>query len=44
MQIGIPDEVSLTEEGEPLLGFLDILGLAPRLFTIYSKIVDETYS
>lgn len=31
-------------EGAPLLGFLEIPGLTPRLFTIYSIIVAESYS
>jgi len=44
MQIGTPDEVSLVVEGAPLLGFLDILGLATRFFTIYSIMVEESYS
>ena len=31
-------------KGVPLLGFLDILGLAPRFATIYSIILEESYS
>ena len=44
MQIGTPDESSFVVEGTPLLGFLEILGLAPRFATIYSIIVEESYS
>ena len=31
-------------EGTPLLGFKDILGLGPKFFTIYSIMVEESYS
>lgn len=31
-------------EGAPLLGFFDILGLAPRSFTMYWIIEEESYS
>ena len=40
---GTPEGVSFTVEGAPLLGFLDILGLAPSSFTIYSIMVAESY-
>ena len=43
IQIGTPEELRSVVEGVPLLGFLDILGLASRLFTIYSIIVAESY-
>lgn len=43
IQIGTPEEVSFVVEGAPLLGFLEILGLAPRFFTIYSIIEEESY-
>jgi len=35
MHRGISEEVSLVVERTPLLGFLEILVLAPRFFTIY---------
>ena len=44
MHIGIPDKSSFVVEGTPLLGFKEILGLAPRFATIYSIIVEESYS
>ena len=44
MQRGTPEGVNLTVEGAPLLGFLEILGLAPSSFTIYSIMVAESYS
>ena len=44
MQIGTPDEASLVVKGAPPLGFLDILGLAPKLLTIYSMMAAESYS
>ena len=31
-------------EGTPLLGFIDILGLAPNFLTIYSMMAAESYS
>ena len=43
MQIGVPDEASLVVKGAPLLGFKDILGLAPRFATMYSIILEESY-
>jgi len=44
MHIGAPDEDSFLVDGTPLLGFIDILGLAPKFFTIYSIIAAESYS
>jgi len=40
----VPEEVSLVVEGAPPLGFLEILGLEPRFFAIYSIIAAESYS
>jgi len=44
IHIGIPDEASFVVKGTPLLGFKEILGLAPRFATIYSIILEESYS
>ena len=43
MQIGAPDEANLVVKGAPPLGFKDILGLAPKLLTIYSMMAAESY-
>ena len=43
IQIGIPDESSFVVEATPLLGFLEILGLAPRFATMYSIMAEESY-
>ena len=43
IQIGTSGESSFVVEATPLLGFLEILGLAPRFATIYSIIVEESY-
>ena len=44
MHIGAPDEDSFVADGTPLLGFIDILGLAPKFLAIYSIIEAESYS
>ena len=43
IQIGTPEVLRSVVEEAPLLGFLEILGLAPRFLTIYSIIVTESY-
>jgi hypothetical protein len=44
IHIGAPDELSFALEGTPLLGFIDILGLASKFLAIYSMIAAESYS
>ena len=44
MHIGTPDEESFTSGAAPLLGFIAILGLAPKFLAIYSMMAAESYS
>jgi hypothetical protein len=40
----MPEELRSVFREAPLLGFLEILGLAPRVFSMYFKILAESYS
>ena len=44
MHTGMPEELRSVLKGAPLLGFLEILGLAPKVSNMYSIIVAESYS